>query len=161
VDWIDGSVMLVAATVFGDAGLMDERFFMYCDEVEFCLRAAREGWSVGVVPGAVAHQRSGASQRPGAFRYLQTRNGLEVARRVGGWRALASTAGRLIGQSWELTRVSFGPHTRDDERVQARINLRAGLLGARDFVRGRWGPPPSRLPGLGDVQVDGSATNTT
>lgn len=157
VDWIDGSVMLVRAQVFGDAGMLDERFFMYCDEVEFCLRARRAGWKVGAVPAAVANQQTGADRRPGAFHYLQTRNGLEVARLVGGWRALAVTAGRLVTQVWELTRVSLGPHSPNDERVAARLSLRADLLGALDFSRGHWGPPDARLAGLGDVVLDDAA----
>ena len=153
VDWVDGSMMLVRSDVFKSVGLLDERFFMYCDDVEICLRARGSGWRVGVVAAAEAHQSTGISRRPGAFAYLNTRNGLEVARRARGSRAVARNLGRLGRTCWDLGRRSFAPNVPEDDRRAARIDLRATLEGMTHFAVRRWGPPPAGLPGLGDVTV--------
>lgn len=49
-DWVAGASMIVRRQVFQDAGLMDEGYFMYYEEVDFCLRARRAGWPCWYVP---------------------------------------------------------------------------------------------------------------
>ena len=43
-DWVAGAAMMVRTTVFEQVGLMDEKYFMYFEEVDFCRRAAAAGW---------------------------------------------------------------------------------------------------------------------
>ncbi len=45
----------------------DDRFFMYFEEADLCLRIQRAGWKVGVVLDAIAEQAPGGGARPGAF----------------------------------------------------------------------------------------------
>ncbi len=49
-DWVAGASMIIRRQVFQDAGLMDEGYFMYYEEVDFCLRANRAGWPCWYVP---------------------------------------------------------------------------------------------------------------
>lgn len=49
-DWVAGASMIVRREVFNDAGLMDEGYFMYYEEVDFCLQANRAGWPCWYVP---------------------------------------------------------------------------------------------------------------
>ena len=42
--------MIVRREVFDAIGLLDERYFMYFEEVDFCLRARRAGWPCWYVP---------------------------------------------------------------------------------------------------------------
>lgn len=49
-DWLSGASMIVRREVFADIGLMDETYFMYFEEVDFCRRAARSGWGRWYVP---------------------------------------------------------------------------------------------------------------
>jgi len=49
-DWVAGASMIVRQEVFNDAGLMDDGYFMYYEEVDFCLRANRAGWPCWYVP---------------------------------------------------------------------------------------------------------------
>lgn len=51
-DWVAGASMIVRRAVFESAGLMDEGYFMYFEEVDFCLRAARKGWRCWYVPAS-------------------------------------------------------------------------------------------------------------
>ncbi|PSO85942.1 MAG: glycosyl transferase family 2 [Cyanobacteria bacterium QH_9_48_43] len=49
-DWVAGASMIVRREVFEQVGLMDEAYFMYYEEVDFCLRANQSGWSCWYVP---------------------------------------------------------------------------------------------------------------
>ena len=49
-DWVAGASMIVRREVFEAAGLMDEEYFMYYEEMDFCLQANRAGWSCWYVP---------------------------------------------------------------------------------------------------------------
>jgi GT2 family glycosyltransferase len=56
VDWLAGASMLIRREVFEDIGLMDETFFLYYEETDFCRRAALAGWpTYYVVESSVAH----------------------------------------------------------------------------------------------------------
>jgi N-acetylglucosaminyl-diphospho-decaprenol L-rhamnosyltransferase len=52
VDWVAGASLMVRREVFDAVGLMDEGFFLYFEEVDFCLRARHAGWPCWYVPGA-------------------------------------------------------------------------------------------------------------
>jgi GT2 family glycosyltransferase len=66
VDWVSGASLVVRKAVYDAVGLLDENYFMYFEEVDFCLRAARAGWPCWYVPTAcVAHlagQSSGVNK---------------------------------------------------------------------------------------------------
>lgn len=49
-DWVAGASMLIRREVFETIGMMDERFFLYYEEVDYCLRAARAGWKCWYEP---------------------------------------------------------------------------------------------------------------
>jgi len=50
VDWVAGASMIVRRQVFETAGLMDEKYFLYFEEVDFCVAAKNAGWSCWYVP---------------------------------------------------------------------------------------------------------------
>lgn len=56
VDWLAGASMLIRRAVFEDIGLLDDGYFLYFEETDFCLRAARAGWPTAYVPdSSVTH----------------------------------------------------------------------------------------------------------
>lgn len=147
--WIDGGMMLIRADVFREAGLLDPRFFLYFEETEFCLRARRAGWKVGIVLGALTEEEPGADRRPGAYAYLHARNGLEYARLAAG---VVGVLTKLRGHLRELraaVRLLVIPGTPD--RRDRWVRLRCEWLGILHFALRRWGPPPALLPGRGDL----------
>jgi N-acetylglucosaminyl-diphospho-decaprenol L-rhamnosyltransferase len=153
-DWVDGGSLLVRAEVFARVGVFDERFWGYCEESDLCLRARRAGWQVGVVLDAVAEQQPGAEARPGVWSYLLTRNGAEYARRAAGLRgALFFELRALWTVCFSLARVVARLFRRRAGGPRVPWLLAVGTArGAVDFLRGRWGPPPRSLPGMGDVR---------
>lgn len=52
IDWIAGASMIVRREVFDAIGLMDEKYFLYFEETDFCLRAKRAGWPCWYVPAS-------------------------------------------------------------------------------------------------------------
>lgn len=83
VDYITGCLFLVPAKLFSELGLLDERLFMYGEELDFCLRARRAGYACFYEPASVIRHRvsraMGGAYRPVYYYYL-TRNLLEVYR---------------------------------------------------------------------------------
>ena len=58
-DWTSGSFMLGRRAAIDDVGGMDERFFLYCEETDFCLRMRQAGWTVVHLPQmTIFHQSS-------------------------------------------------------------------------------------------------------
>lgn len=50
VDWVAGASMIVRREVFEQIGLLDEGFFLYFEEVDFCFKASRAGWTCWSIP---------------------------------------------------------------------------------------------------------------
>jgi GT2 family glycosyltransferase len=61
VDWVAGASMMIRREVIDDVGLFDERFFLYFEETDFCLRAKSRGWSTYYVRGSAVAHIGGAS----------------------------------------------------------------------------------------------------
>jgi GT2 family glycosyltransferase len=60
--WVSGCAMLVKKEVIDAIGLLDPSYTIYCEDVDFCLRAARAGWKCLYEPGArVRHKVSSSS----------------------------------------------------------------------------------------------------
>ena len=51
-DWVAGASLMVRREVFEAIGVLDEAYFMYYEEVDFCLRANRAGWPCWYVPSS-------------------------------------------------------------------------------------------------------------
>lgn len=61
VDHVSGACLMVRSDVMARVGPLDERFFMFYEEVEWCLRIKRAGWKVYYVPDArVTHHWMGS-----------------------------------------------------------------------------------------------------
>ncbi len=61
VEAVTGAVLLVRRELFERLGGLDERFFMYCEDGDFCLRARKAGSTAMLVPNAVVSHSGGAS----------------------------------------------------------------------------------------------------
>jgi GT2 family glycosyltransferase len=144
-DWVEGAVMLIKPEVFDRIGLFEERFFLYFEETEFCLRARLAGARVGVVLASSMAQEPGRRRWPGAYAYLLTRNGLEYARRLAGWRGVRRFLRTRAREASGAARVLASPRSNGHARQANRLLLAALGWGVLDFARGRWGPPPARL----------------
>jgi N-acetylglucosaminyl-diphospho-decaprenol L-rhamnosyltransferase len=60
-DWVSGASMVVRREVFEEIGLMDEGYFLYFEEVDFCMRANERGWQTWFSPNMEVTHFEGAS----------------------------------------------------------------------------------------------------
>jgi len=70
VDWLAGCSLMMRRSVLDRIGLFDETYFLYHEETDLCLRAARAGWPTDYVRGSeVAHI---GSESTGMKRWART-----------------------------------------------------------------------------------------
>jgi GT2 family glycosyltransferase len=70
VDWAVGAALLIPRRALDEVGPFTERFFMYVEDLEWCWRARRRGWSIRFEPSAVVVHVGNAA---GAQRYGERR----------------------------------------------------------------------------------------
>ena len=71
VDWVDGSALMARRDAIEQVGLMDEGFFMYSEELDWCRRFRGAGWGVVYLPTAcIIHHRGKSSEQVAAARHL-------------------------------------------------------------------------------------------
>jgi N-acetylglucosaminyl-diphospho-decaprenol L-rhamnosyltransferase len=64
-DWTSGSFMLVRREALLAAGLLDERFFLFCEETDLCLRIKAAGWDIAHLPSmTIVHHAGKDGQNP-------------------------------------------------------------------------------------------------
>ena len=65
VDWVVGAFMIARAEALAQVGLLDERFFLYSEEIDWSYRFRQAGWEVRHVPGfAIVHRTGSIASRP-------------------------------------------------------------------------------------------------
>ncbi|KAF0162137.1 MAG: glycosyl transferase family 2 [Rhodocyclaceae bacterium] len=105
-DWVSGASMIVRRQVLEQIGPMDEGYFLYFEEVDFCCRARAAGWSVWYVPESRVLHLEGAStgirvaaKRRAAYWYDSRRRFFVTHHGVGGL--------LLADLLWAAGRLSF------------------------------------------------------
>ena len=61
VSWVSGAALCCRRSTWEHMGGLDENFFLYFEDVDFCMRAVQEGWEVWYVPTVNVIHFSGAS----------------------------------------------------------------------------------------------------
>lgn len=95
VDWVTGAAMLVRREAINSAGPLDEGFFLYYEDIDWCRRMRTGGWDVLLEPDAMVVHHLGGSAVPPAevtqayresfFRYCDLHGlwGLKACARLG------------------------------------------------------------------------------
>lgn len=63
VDWVPGTFTIVRREMLEQIGFFDERFYLYYEETDLCLRAKKAGWKVCFIPDAEVTHIGGASSK--------------------------------------------------------------------------------------------------
>jgi len=72
VDWVTGACILMRREALEEVGPLDEGFFMYSEELDWCRRARERGWKVVYLPTArVVHYGGKSSEQVVPFRHIQ------------------------------------------------------------------------------------------
>jgi len=130
VDWVDGAIVMYATDALERINWLDERYFLYFEDVDTAWRMKQAGLQTVVVPSAVAAQSPGAHPL-----YLGIRNMVLFAERadIPRWRTALGTVRRVAEEA-----VFHALHGR-------RPDLSDAWRGWRDGRRGVSGPPPVEL----------------
>lgn len=134
VDFVTGCALLAKRAVWEKVGLLDDQFFMYYEETEWCVRANRAGFKIYMAPMAMVWHKISIEARAASPRtyYYMTRNRLLFLRNT---RAGYQTWGYTL---FEYLRTFMSWTLRP--KWQDRRHLRAVMLRAfRDYSLGRFG----------------------
>ena len=138
VDFLSGAALLASRKAIEAVGLLDEDFYLYFEDVEWCYRARQRGFSVLAVPQAVVYHPDTRARDPDSpsVTYYSARNSLLFAKkhRLG----YAVAARMWLGHLRSLASWSLRPRWRRKRRQRDAL-----AKALRDFVRGRWGAAPS------------------
>ena len=133
-DYICGCALAVRAEVVREVGLMDPRYFLLWEEIDWCYRIREKGSSCMVLPHARVWHKVSASFAKGnrgpMWHYFYFRNQLLFHKNHFPKRKVLKTK-ELFG----LIKTSFHPQTPKSQRKESR----AALLGIRDYLLGRFG----------------------
>jgi GT2 family glycosyltransferase len=134
VEWISGCAIMVRSAAIQQAGTIDERFFYYWEETEWCLRIGKAGWRIVHVPGAkIWHKGVQRDYHPKpSVTYYSTRNRLlMLAKHQAPLRVWVYVWLQILRT---LTSWTFKPKWRSmhDHRD-------AMWKGMADFIGSRWG----------------------
>ena len=105
VDWTTGAAMLVRREVVQQVGGMDEGFFMYSEELDWCRRVKAAGWRVVYHPGArIIHHEGKSSEQAVPARHVNfQRSKVYYARKHHGPRVAMALRLYLLGlYAWQL-----------------------------------------------------------
>lgn len=130
VGYIPGACMLVRREAITAVGIMDESYFMYSEETDWCLRMQRAGWETWYLPTAKIVHFGGQSTRQVRFSMQQAlyRSKVRFFRKHYGtlWGMLLSIIlFAVLRVRWGLQAI-FVPH----QRIQGEQAIRWGDLWA-------------------------------
>jgi GT2 family glycosyltransferase len=72
VDVLNGAFLMIRRTAMDQVGLIDERFFMYGDDLDWCVRFGKAGWPVMFYPQAeIVHYGGGVTAKAPLYFYVE------------------------------------------------------------------------------------------
>ena len=129
-DWVDGACLMVRREVVNEIGSMDERYFLFAEELDWCFNAKRQGWRIVGLPAVtMVHHRGKSTEQArteSLMHLVETR--LEFYRK---------NRGALPAIGVALSYVTAAVLGLRRERAKSIAKLRAVRRWARQAVSGR------------------------
>lgn len=152
VDWVPGTFTCIRRAMLDRIGFFDERFYLYYEETDLCLRAKRAGWKVFYLPGASVVHEGGASGKSRKDKAFDTGGSQVMSFRMRGEllyhrknRGLAAAlAALLVEAGWHALRCLLHLRPGEDHASKRRYSLlivRHMLAAALDTRLGAKAPP--------------------
>jgi GT2 family glycosyltransferase len=134
VDWISGCAIMVRRTFIEQNGLLDERFFCYEEETEWCLRGKKSDWRIIHVPQAkIWHKGVQRDYTPKPYvTYYITRNKFLMLNKH-------QAPARIWVSTWAQTLRTLVSWTVKPKWRNKHEHRNAMWHGALDYLRRRWG----------------------
>ena len=151
VGWVVGAYFLIRRETIEAIGVLDERYFLYFEEIDYCLSAGRAGWEVVFYPHAsVVHLGGQSSVKTGERVSAKGRQmiGIRITseyrfyRKLYGWLHVLLAAG--IELTWNavvyLRNGLSTSSSADQKRDEAKTVMRLILKTLREDSWGRGAP---------------------
>ncbi|MBS1839084.1 MAG: glycosyltransferase family 2 protein [Actinobacteria bacterium] len=155
VGWVCSACMLLRRSAVEEVGLMDERIFLYMDDVDLCTRVRDAGWTVwhrGDVR-AVHFMSGGALRKPGTISPYTVQSMTSwFDRRYGGWRSVALRGAGTVAHGLRGIRngLQYAVHRDELSKDRSVMNFRLATYFVRPAVAGPLaGPAPDDIPTSG------------
>jgi GT2 family glycosyltransferase len=126
VDWLVGAFLLVRREAISQVGPMDEGFFLYSEETDWCRRFRQHGWDVRHLPLMTITHHEGDSGRPEAIAQLGHSRRRYAYKHFAWPRAVGIHAALALGHLLRLLAVAPVAAIRPGLRRRARAEA-AGL----------------------------------
>jgi GT2 family glycosyltransferase len=122
-DWVSGSFMLARREALLAAGLMDERFFMYCEEPDLCLRIKHAGWQVRHLPTmTIFHHWGRSGWNPRLVSQDAYARRQYIAKHFSRPQAATAIAAYALGH---VARAAYGAGGREERRARRAASVSA------------------------------------
>ena len=139
-EFVHGCALAFRGTLLDQIGDLDEGYFAYYEESDFCLRARARGWKVGVLKSARIFHEGGVSvgRESPMKEFLMLRNRMALVQRNGSWMQRGSALAHLLSYQ--------GPKRIARALVHQDLKLaQAAVLGVLHGSLGLRGKPPKAL----------------
>lgn len=134
VELATGACMLLRLSAYQDIGPMEESFFLYWEETDFCLRALKRGYRIWYEPDAeVVHAKrsSSSSMTDAETTYYYTRNSLYCAERTKGKEYVNAQIARFA-----INQLGYQLHRQDTQFSDEFLSI---MRGIKDYQSGHTG----------------------
>jgi GT2 family glycosyltransferase len=135
VDWVVGAFLLARRDAIADVGFMDERFFLFCEEIDWCYRFSTAGWQIRHIPLMTIIHHAGRRDRGDLMAQLAYSRKLFAHKHFGALKSRGIRAALALGHVVRLVVHAPLALVSQDERQRVRAEARAlavqlGLAGA-------------------------------
>ena len=139
VDCVNGVALFVRCLALEQVGPLDEDYFLYNEEVDWCLRARRAGWELAIVPAARVLHKISARDRDLDSNVLfhQTRGRFVFLRKHGAWQHFIPLF-PIVVKSTLLSMLGAGSPRRAMRLLGAAFRAVTSGLGAKLRPRPTW-----------------------
>jgi GT2 family glycosyltransferase len=146
-EWVVGSFLCARAEAVASIGPLDERFFLYSEEIDWCLRARQRGWDIRHLPHMTVVHHAGRRDRGDLMAQLAHSRSLFAAKhhgRLGAWGIRAALAvGHVLRIALRLP-LAVAPRYR--ARIRAEAQALLVLLGLGEPPLRADPPAPAAAP---------------
>jgi GT2 family glycosyltransferase len=140
-DWLVGAFLIVRSEVLAHVGWLDERFFLYSEEADWCFRIRASGWDVRHLPVMAITHFGAARTRPELMAQLSHSKVLFAKKHFSRLRAAGVRGALALGHLLRLMLIVPIAGVRTGVRVRVR-----GEATALGVTLGLMNPPFKRKP---------------
>jgi GT2 family glycosyltransferase len=117
VDWLTGACLMVRREVLGNVGPLDEGYFLFVEDMDWCRRIRDAAWKIAYVPDAIVTHHIGASRGPTPARLVWARH-----------QSMFRYLRKHFGSPWPLE-AAFGVGLLLRAGIEMTLNTLNALLG--------------------------------